>query len=1144
MKYDNYYLYDDSPLDDGSGSGEERNFDDETGFSDYVPHTIDPSPWAFVACVTFCLLLVFLLPFGVALIQLQRRRSTKKKVLDAGFIMNTTKGTDNAEQYDESPLVKSCTTIEMVLDSDLAVQPLDLAGEKLLRSSTNINLKSNEKVLALCRPDLDDKSDPLTRYLLTVDQQETDIDKKLLPLEKSSTFVKYGKGKSSSAVQLTWKPSPVNDQPTEKEETARDNSRTVAKTRKDSTSKKVVTPKNDSAQSGSHSESSVIRLGQKPKDIKTESAEKVLYALVQSSTGDIKVRNFESTLSPLQHSKTLNPKSSHLLGSQQNGGTVTEKNNLKHSETSIKSPPRRLAPENLLHSASKRWRNREKQESLLAQEQQTLSTTDPSLLQPQPLDRISSVVEYEHMLEEKEEMSPRQRSFYKDFPYYLCAHVPSTCTCDGAMSVDTAAKRDDCYEITIKDSEQIRKKSKHSVYSGLVKRAYRSILSSSQPERRQHHREKRKLRRDKTKRQVAIEKLLCKIYADGDSRTKESKSISNSKKPSLFVNVIPTSSTPPKSSIGHGPKQGGRVPAQDDDESDDSSTTSSVMTDITLEDLNIYDFSLSEVLEETFLQYDDTDTSLLDGWEKRYDQQTQTIYYYNSGTGERSTQCPIDPVLSKHEITLGLSRKRPWACYFCSSGFFRKIFKLLSFDDEMKKILKLAAPYTSLTVVSSIFSLLEVGVIGRLLGTSDLSAYFVVKYIIELATIFLYGIMQALHVTCCQAIGAENLKLAGQYVQLSVWIHQIYCIPLMILFWNRFDEIVLRLGFDEEIAESARLYANYAMLYQAISVYHYAILQLLDVTDRENYSAILNSLQSALSFIGVLIFVNIHDGAQLWMLGVVSILMMVCFSLINIIIVIWKGWLEGFWSGLVGSNPLSMSWDNLKAFLSQALPLSIGYVIEYGEWEVLFIFAAIIGPAEMAVWGLLGEIWELAEGIAGSATDASEVRVAMILGSGQPKLAKYSAEKSLCIGVILSWIMAVILLSMRSLIPKWLTKDETLQSMLTELLPLVCLGVIILSVGNTSWSILCAQGRSHLATAVTIVGSVFISLPFAFLSTFGLNLNLEGLVASLVIGYSISGFFNTLFLMSSNWERISRKMSKGTKKEEKIVDVEMTTILK
>ncbi|MGK3739617.1 MAG: Na+-driven multidrug efflux pump [Bacillariaceae sp.] len=1117
-------------------SGEESNFDDERGFSDYIPHTIDPSPWAFVACVSFCLLLVFLLPFGVALIQLQRRRSTKKKVLDAGFIMNKTTGTDGTGKYGELPLKKSSTTIEMVLDSNLAVQPLDLAEEELVRSSTNISLKSDEKVLALCRPDLNDASDPLTRYLITADQQETDIDKKFLPLEKSSTFVKYGKGKSSSTVQLTWKPSPVE------EETARDSSKTVAKTRKDSRTKKAITPKNNSTQSESHSESSVIYLGQKPEDINTDNAEKFLYALVQSSTGDIKIRNFESTQNPLQHSTTLNPKS-HLVDFQQNGGA--EKNVLERSETSTKSHPGRLTPKNFLHSASKRWRNREKQESLLAQEQQMSSTTDPSLLQSQPLDRISSLVEYEHMLEEKGEMLPGQRSFYKDIPYYLCAHIPSICTCDGDMSIDSAAKVDDCYEITIKDSEQIRKKSKHiSVYSDFAKRAYRSVLSSSQQERRQRRREKRKLRRDKTKRQVAIEKLLRKIYADEDSKTKKSKSIPNSKKSNLFVNVIPTSSRPPKYSIGHSPKQEDRGPFQNDDESDDSSTTSSVMTDVTLADLNVYDFSLSEVLEETFLQYDDTDTSLLDGWEKRYDQQTQTIYYYNSGTGERSTQCPIDPVLSKHEIALDLSRKRPWVCYFCSSGFFRKIFKLLSFDDEMKEILKLAAPYTSITVVSSIFSLLEVGVIGRLLGTNDLSAYFAVQYIIELATIFLYGIMQALHVTCCQAIGAENWKLAGQYVQLSVWIHQIYFIPLMILFWNRFDEIVLRLGFDEEIAESAQLYANYAMLYQAISVYHYAILQLLDVTDRENYSAIINSLQSALSFVGVLIFVNIHDGAQLWMLGLVRILIMVGFFLMNTIIVIWKGWLEGFWSGLVGSNPMSMSWDNLKAFLSQALPLSIGYVIEYGEWEVLFIFAAIIGPAEMAVWGLLGEIWGLAEGIAGSATDASEVRVAMILGSGQPKLAKYSAEKSLCIGVILSWIMAVLLLSMRSLIPKWLTKDETLQSMLTELLPLVCLGVIILSVGNTSWSILCAQGRSHLATAVTIVGSVFISLPFAFLSTFGLNLNLEGLVASLVIGYSVSGFFNTLFLMSSNWERISRKMSKGTKKKEKVVDVEMTTILR
>lgn len=270
------------------------------------------------------------------------------------------------------------------------------------------------------------------------------------------------------------------------------------------------------------------------------------------------------------------------------------------------------------------------------------------------------------------------------------------------------------------------------------------------------------------------------------------------------------------------------------------------------------------------------------------------------------------------------------------------------------------------------------------------------------------------------------------------------------------------------------------------------------------------------------------------------------FFFINISIVLSMGWLGGYWRGLVGSNPLSMSSDNLKAFLSQALPLSIGYVIEYGEWEVLFIFAALAGPAEMAVWGLLGEIWSLAEQVGGAVTAASEVRVAKILGAGKPKLAKYSAEKSLCIGLIVSCIMAILVLSLQSSIPVWLTNDETLQSLLSELLPLVCLGIAVLSVGSTSWSILCAQGRSHLATSVCAIGSVFISLPLAFVSTFGLNLNLEGLVASLIIGYSISGFLNSLFFMSSNWGKISQKMSKGTKKKRKKVfvptEVEMVGI--
>lgn len=127
--------------------------------------------------------------------------------------------------------------------------------------------------------------------------------------------------------------------------------------------------------------------------------------------------------------------------------------------------------------------------------------------------------------------------------------------------------------------------------------------------------------------------------------------------------------------------------------------------------------------------------------------------------------------------------------------------------------------------------------------------------------------------------------------------------------------------------------------------------------------------------------------------------------------------------------------------------------------------------------------------------------------------------------------MAVLVLSLQAFTPVLLTNDETLQSLLGYLFPLMCLGVAVLSVGSTSCSIFYAHGHSHLATLVCAFASLFVSLPLAFVSTLGLNLNLEGLVASLVIGYSLTGGYNSLFLISSNWNKISHRMSKSTNRK-------------
>lgn len=58
---------------------------------------------------------------------------------------------------------------------------------------------------------------------------------------------------------------------------------------------------------------------------------------------------------------------------------------------------------------------------------------------------------------------------------------------------------------------------------------------------------------------------------------------------------------------------------------------------------------------------------------------------------------------------------------------------------------------------------------------------------------------------------------------------------------------------------------------------------------------------------------------------------------------------------------------------------------------MLTIFAGFLGPAEVATWGIFGTIWDAVTLLVDGIADASEVRVAFLLGSDQPERARLSA---------------------------------------------------------------------------------------------------------------------------------------------------------
>jgi Na+-driven multidrug efflux pump len=395
---------------------------------------------------------------------------------------------------------------------------------------------------------------------------------------------------------------------------------------------------------------------------------------------------------------------------------------------------------------------------------------------------------------------------------------------------------------------------------------------------------------------------------------------------------------------------------------------------------------------------------------------------------------------------------------------------------------------------------------------------------------FFHGILASLKVLVSQAHGAKNFGLAGTYVQIGIWTHHLLSLPLILIGWNNFDNIVLRLGLDEDTAESAEHYARFVLLYEAFGIYDGALHCVMDVTGHEKYSAMSNGVRAFVSFLTVLTVSAVYEGAELWMVGAIHLIVKILFVFSNVCVIFHRQWLDEYWSE-VDINSLK-DWPTVKALWNASLRLSSGRVIENCEWNILFVFAAIQGPAEVAIWGLVGVLWDFADDIIIAISDASKVRCAYLLGSGLPAQAKYSSEKSLLIGVAVSIIISFSLAFLQSEIPRWLTNDYTLQRLLGDMIPLLCLAIGALSFGSVCWSILCAQGRSHLATAVTGFGSLVIALPLASLSNFCFNFNLQGLIACLIIGYATSGFLNSILLLTSNWSKISQRVRRITLRSE------------
>jgi Na+-driven multidrug efflux pump len=209
------------------------------------------------------------------------------------------------------------------------------------------------------------------------------------------------------------------------------------------------------------------------------------------------------------------------------------------------------------------------------------------------------------------------------------------------------------------------------------------------------------------------------------------------------------------------------------------------------------------------------------------------------------------------------------------------------------------------------------------------------------------------------------------------------------------------------------------------------------------------------------------------------------------------------------------------AFLSQALPLFLGSLLELGEWEVLVLFVSHLGGAEVATWAVMGGIWEILEAMTEGLGEAASVRVSYYLAEGLPHDARRLAHKVAFMSLILVLGVTSIFLMAGPNIAVTLSTDYTIQHLFTNLVGATGLANVSMTFAQIYWSLAGAQGRFGLASATILLCRWLVMLPIASICIFRYRLDLVSVGCVVALGYAMAACALAYAVFSSFWAHLA-----------------------
>lgn len=449
-----------------------------------------------------------------------------------------------------------------------------------------------------------------------------------------------------------------------------------------------------------------------------------------------------------------------------------------------------------------------------------------------------------------------------------------------------------------------------------------------------------------------------------------------------------------------------------------------------------------------------------------------------------------------------------------------------SYKREIKVLLKNTLPVSLTFLLQYSLTVVSVFCVGHL-GKNELSAVSLAGMV---ANICGYGIVQGIATSLdtlgAQSYGRGDLEMVGVYTQRCGLIIGIVLIPIIFLWCNAKDFLLL---FVPQV-ECCELAATYLQILavglppyvvfevakhylQAQGIFHASTLVLLFCAPANlvmNYTLVYSST-IGVGFIGAPIAIVITDYL---MAGIVLIYIVYVDG-----IQCWYGWTkESFrnWSYMV---QLSVS----------------GVITVEAEWlafEVLTFAAAHLGSTELATQTVLATMCVLTYQIPLSMGIAAGTRVGNLVGARMADPAAMACNAAITSAFIFGSLNAIVLFSLRSRIGALFSGDADVIAMVATVLPYGALYQVNDSLSAVTGGLLRGQGRQKISGYVNLTLYYVFALPLGLYLAFSRGWRLAGLWSGICFALFFVSLIQIFFVVYADWPQIIQKAQDEIERDE------------